>query len=245
MESKIKKILSKQDIVILPPQDVMETLDIIDFHITTTMLDPWYNRGIGGVDKDYFLWVSKVLEKSEKICDNIFLWGFPDIICRALGHLPKDYELVAWLTWYYKNCPSVIRGWRSAQYTCLHLGRKKVKLYPENFMNQAQLERHANGKMRFIPGPSTVIEEPLLIGFVGKKEQIGKPSETTQKPMKVFEPMIKITTLPGDIVLDPMCGTGTTGEVCKILGRKVILCDMNEERIKMCEKRLGVDRIEL
>jgi site-specific DNA-methyltransferase (adenine-specific) len=245
MRIKLEKILENQDIVILPPQDVMETLDLIDFHISTVMLDPWYNRGLGGEKEDYMPWISQVLEKTGGISDHIFLWGFPDIICRALGHMPNEFELVAWLTWYYKNCPSVIRGWRSAQYTCLHLGRKKVKLYPENFMNQSQLERHANGKMRFIPGPSTVIEEPLLIGFCGKKEQIGKPSETTQKPFKVFEPMIKITTHEGDIVLDPMCGTGTTGDVCKTLGRKVILCDSNEERIKMCEQRLGVKRIKL
>ena len=112
-------------------------------------------------------------------------------------------------------------------------------------MNQTQLDKHAAGKMRFIPGPSTVIEEALLIGFVGKKEQVGKPSETTQKPLKVFEPMIKISTKKNDIVVDPMCGTGTTGEVCKNLGRKVILCDMNEDRIKMCEERLGVKRSKL
>ena len=209
------------------------------------MLDPWYNRGHGGEKEDYMPWISTVLERSGKISDHIFLWGFPDIICRALGHMPDDYELVSWLTWYYKNCPSIIRGWRSAQYTCLHLGRKKVKLYPENFMNREQLDRYATKRMRFIPGPSSVIEEPLLIGFCGKKEQIGKPSITTQKPLKVFEPLIKISTLTGNIVVDPMCGTGTTGEVCKNLGRKVILCDSNEERIQMCEERLGVKRIKL
>jgi site-specific DNA-methyltransferase (adenine-specific) len=245
MSSKLEKLINENDIVILSPRDVMETLDLIDFHVTTTMLDPWYNRGTGGVNEDYMPWISSILEKTGKHSDNIFLWGFADIICRALGHLPENYELVAWLTWYYKNCPSVIRGWRSAQYTCLHLGKKKVKLYPEHFMNQTQLDKHAAGKMRFIPGPSTVIEEALLIGFVGKKEQVGNPSETTQKPMKVFEPMIKISTKKNDIVVDPMCGTGTTGEVCKNLGRKVILCDMNEERIKMCEERLGVKRVKL
>ena len=124
MTINLKKLLTKQDIIILPPQDVMETFDLIDFHVSTVMLDPWYNRGHGGEKEDYMPWISTVLERSGKISDKIFLWGFPDIICRALGYMPDDYELVSWLTWYYKNCPSIIRGWRSAQYTCLHLGRK-------------------------------------------------------------------------------------------------------------------------
>ena len=113
MSSKLEKLINENDIVILSPRDVMETLDLIDFHVTTTMLDPWYNRGIGGVSEDYMPWISSILEKTGKHSDNIFLWGFADIICRALGHLPENYELIAWLTWYYKNCPSVIRGWRS------------------------------------------------------------------------------------------------------------------------------------
>lgn len=245
MVTKIEKLLEKQDIIILPPHDVMDTLDLIDFHVTTAMYDPWYNRGVGGVQNDYFPWVKELLDKTAVKSDNIFLWGFPDIICRALGHLPEKFELIAWLTWYYKNCPSINRGWRSAQYTCLHLGKNKVKLYPEHFMNQVQLEKYAQGKLRFIPGPPTVIEEALLIGFCGKKEQIGNPSQTAQKPIKVYEPLIKMTTKEGDIVFDPMCGTGTTGEVCRQLKRKAILCDMDENKIKMAEERLKVKRLKI
>ena len=48
MTVNLKKLLTKQDIIILPPQDVMETFDLIDFHVSTVMLDPWYNRGHGG-----------------------------------------------------------------------------------------------------------------------------------------------------------------------------------------------------
>jgi hypothetical protein len=50
----------------------------------------------------------------------------------------EGVALVAWLTWYYKNCPSVIRGWRSAQLTCLHLSKLGAPLYPEHFLNEAQ-----------------------------------------------------------------------------------------------------------
>ncbi|HSO00450.1 MAG TPA: site-specific DNA-methyltransferase, partial [Candidatus Nanopelagicales bacterium] len=132
-----------------------------------------------------------------------------------------------------------IRGWRSAQMACLHLGRPAAKLYPEHFLNEAQLEKKRQGKLRYLPGPPSVIEAALLVGFIGKKEQQGHPS---QKPEKSIAPLIEMTTLPGDVVLDPMCGSGTTGAVCRRLGRRAILCDAAEEYVQMTERRLGVGR---
>ena len=72
-------------------------------------------------------------------------------------------------------------------------------------MNDDQRRRLREGKMRFVPGPDTVFVVPLNIGFVGKKEQTGHPA---QKPLKVIEPLIMMSTVPGDIVVDPMCGCG-------------------------------------
>src|SRR5205807_955059 len=109
----------------------------------------------------------------------------------------------------------------------------------EHFLNEAQLKKKAEGKLRYMPGPPSVIAAPLNIGFVGRAEQSGHPA---QKPVKVFEPLIVMTTKPGDLVLDPMCGAGTTGEVCRSLGRRAILCDSSEEYIQITEKRLGISR---
>ena len=225
-------------IKVLRPQDVFETLDSVDEPIAATILDPWYNRGLGGQRDDYDQWLQDVVEKTAKISSHIFVWGFPDIVCRVLTSLPEDVSLVAWLTWYYKNCPSVIRGWRSAQYTCLHLAHKGAPVYPEHFMNDVQLEKKKQGKMRFIPGPPTVIEVPLNIGFVGKKEQTGHPA---QKPEKVIDQLIRMTTIEGDTVLDPMCGAGTTGMVCANLNRRAILADVDEHWTNVTRERIGVD----
>jgi site-specific DNA-methyltransferase (adenine-specific) len=158
-----------------------------------------------------------------------------EIIYPLLDRLPKGFKLLAWLTWYYKNCPSVIQGWRSAQSTCLHLISEDAKTYPEHFLNEAQVEKRKAGKMRFMPGPASVLEVPLNIGFVGKNEQTGHPA---QKPEKVIEPLVLMSTRPGETVLDPMCGSGTTGAVCQKLGRKAILCDISEEYLEVTKKRL-------
>ncbi len=228
----------KGKVTILPPQDVFDTLAQVD-HVACTILDPWYNKGYGGARPDYHEWLSRVLTATARVSDHIYLWGFPDIIHKALDYLPKGTKLVAWLTWYYKNCPSVIRGWRPAQFTCLHISQDKARLYPEHFLNGVQKERFENGKMRFVPGPPSVIETSLLVGFVGRKEQTGHPS---QKPVKTIEPLVLMATREDDTVLDPFCGSGTTGIVCRDLGRHSILCDASEEYTEMTEKRLGIKR---
>jgi hypothetical protein len=223
------------------PQDVVETLKAVVDPVNVVMLDPWYNKGVGGVRDDYDDWLSYVVELSGQLADHVYVWGFPEIVWRLLSRLPEELTLVAWLTWYYKNCPSVIRGWRSAQYTCLHLSRPAARLYPEHFLNEAQLEKQRAGKLRYMPGPPSVIDVPLNIGFVGRNEQTGHPS---QKPEKVYEPLIQMTTVPGDIVLDPMCGAGTTGAVCAKLGRQAILCDASEEYTAITERRLGIRQVQ-
>jgi site-specific DNA-methyltransferase (adenine-specific) len=227
--------LKETSIQVLSPRDVFETLAAIDENVTTTILDPWYNKGVGGTRDDYQEWLNRLATETARISEHIFLWGFPEIVHRVLDSLPSGFSLVAWLTWYYKNCPSVIKGWRSAQLTCLHLARDGARLYPEHFLNEAQLEKQRQGKLRYMPGPPSVIEVPLNIGFVGKDEQTGHPA---QKPVKVIEPLILMTTHEGDLVLDPMCGSGTTGVVCKNLNRRAILCDESEQWVEGTKRRL-------
>lgn len=230
-----KPTLQANGIEVLPPADVMDTFKTINTKVSSVILDPWYNRGVGGERDDYDEWLQTVVSMSFKIAGHVFVWGFPDIVCNVLHKLPSGVKLTAWLTWYYKNCPSIIRGWRSAQYTCLHLSKNNATVYPEHFMNDEQRQRFENGKMRFIPGPSTVIEAPLNIGFVGKNEQTGHPA---QKPVSTIAPLVKMSSQPGEVVLDPMCGAGTTGVACSILGRKAILCDHSEEYTEITKKRL-------
>ena len=234
--------MKNDEIIVLPAQDVKDTIKGIKERVTTTILDPWYNKGIGGVRSDYYEWLFDLLGDVAQISDNIFLWGFPDIIYKVLDNLPGQFRLVSWLTWYYKNCPSVVRGWRPAQYTCLHLAKPTATLYPEHFLNGNQLDKKEQGKLRYIPGPTSVIEVPLEIGFVGRKEQTGHPA---QKPVKTIEPLIMMTTKEGDLVFDPMCGSGTTGVVCRKFNRRAILCDHEQKYIDMTEKRLGIQQLSL
>ncbi len=233
------------DVETLPPDDVLATLTAVPVDVTTTILDPWYNKGVGGHRDDYNDWLNEVIVAAAKVSQHIFVWGFPEIVAHQVARIPQNFKLVAWLTWYYKNCPSVIRGWRSAQNACLHLSTEDARTYPEHFLNGSQLERWKSGKMRFVPGPPTVLEVPLNVGFVGKDEQTGHPA---QKPLSVIKPLILMTTRENDLVLDPMCGSGTTGEACVQLNRRAILCDQSEEWMDVTRERVersyqGIDPI--
>ncbi len=119
--------------VILTPMDIFESIELIKssgIKPRVTMLDPWYNKGFGEIRTDYDDFVISILEALVGISDHLFLWGFPEIIAQYFNRIPTEYHLVAWLTWYYKNNPSVIRGWRSRQNACLHLSQGRQSYIP-------------------------------------------------------------------------------------------------------------------
>jgi site-specific DNA-methyltransferase (adenine-specific) len=61
----------------------------------------------------------------------------------------------------------------------------------------------------------------------------------TQKPVLLFEYLIKTYTNKGDLVLDNCAGSGTTGVACKNLGRKYIGIEISEEYCEIARKRIN------
>jgi site-specific DNA-methyltransferase (adenine-specific) len=61
----------------------------------------------------------------------------------------------------------------------------------------------------------------------------------TQKPVALFEYLIKTYTNEGDLVLDNCAGSGTTGVACKNLNRNYILIEKEPEYIEIIKKRLS------
>jgi site-specific DNA-methyltransferase (adenine-specific) len=61
----------------------------------------------------------------------------------------------------------------------------------------------------------------------------------TQKPVALFEYLIKTYTNPGETVLDNVMGSGTTGVACKNLGREFIGIEKDEAYFKIAEARIN------
>ena len=67
------------------------------------------------------------------------------------------------------------------------------------------------------------------------KEKLGYP---TQKPVALLERILNASSNPGDVVLDPFCGCGTTVHAAQKLGRNWIGIDVTHLAIGLIEKRL-------
>jgi len=66
----------------------------------------------------------------------------------------------------------------------------------------------------------------------------GKKAHSTQKPEALLYRILMASSDPGDVVLDPFFGTGTTGAVAKKLGRKWIGIERDRKYIKVAQKRI-------
>lgn len=79
---------------------------------------------------------------------------------------------------------------------------------------------------------------PLCTGGERIKKD-GRKAHTTQKPEALLHRVIETTSNPGDIVLDPFCGTGTTAAVAHKLGRRFITVDREPEYVRIALERVA------
>ncbi|MBV7408247.1 site-specific DNA-methyltransferase [Maritimibacter sp. DP1N21-5] len=80
---------------------------------------------------------------------------------------------------------------------------------------------------------------PICNGGERLKDENGDKAHPTQKPEALLHRVLIGTTNPGDVVLDPFFGTGTTGAVAKMLGREYIGIEREEAYRKVATARIA------
>src|SRR5271156_3149591 len=80
---------------------------------------------------------------------------------------------------------------------------------------------------------------PLCTGEERLKGYNGKKLHPTQKPEALLGRVILAASRPDDLVLDPFCGTGTTGAVARRLHRRFIGVERQADYAAAAEKRIG------
>ncbi|MFB2530641.1 site-specific DNA-methyltransferase [Paracoccus sp. p3-h83] len=80
---------------------------------------------------------------------------------------------------------------------------------------------------------------PICTGHERLKDEAGDKAHPTQKPEALLHRVIVGTTNPGDVILDPFFGTGTTGAVARMLGRDFIGIEREEAYRTAAERRLA------
>ncbi len=80
---------------------------------------------------------------------------------------------------------------------------------------------------------------PICSGGERLKDGDGRKAHPTQKPEALLHRVILAATRPGDVVLDPFFGTGTTGAVARRLGRRFIGIERDEEYARAARTRIA------
>ncbi len=128
-------------------------------------------------------------------------------------------------------------GTRSEDYwfdvDAVKLKRRVLAPYRDRNGQPKDWQTTDQGKFR-ITHPSNLWTD-ISIPFWSMPENTDHP---TQKPEKLIAKIILASSQPGDIVLDPFLGSGTTSVVAKKLNRRYIGIEMDEEYACIAEKRL-------
>lgn len=83
---------------------------------------------------------------------------------------------------------------------------------------------------------------PICTGAERLKDDDDEKVHPTQKPEALLFRILNATTKPGDVVLDPFFGTGTTGAVARKLGRHFIGIEREDSYINAALKRIATIR---
>lgn len=132
-----------------------------------------------------------------------------------VGNLRPSFEPVMWFTKPYKIGTTIA----------------------DNALNYGVGPYNEKAFLRYVSSPDNVLE----CGF--------EPGEgglhPTQKPVRLMQALIELTTQPGQIVLDPFAGSGSTLVAARHLNRHFVGFDISKQYVETCRSRLQTDLIAL
>lgn len=88
--------------------------------------------------------------------------------------------------------------------------------------------------LRYEKSPDNILHSGFYPGEVGH--------HPTQKPIKLMQALIELTTQKGQVVLDPFCGSGTTLVAALQTGRNYVGFEISKEYALIAAKRLEIDQ---
>ena len=154
------------------------------------------------------------------------------------------------ITWEREKGRGALRNWKncsediwfftaSDDYTFnvdeVKLKRRVIAPYTNEEGNPKDWDQTDNGGFR-LTHPSNLWTD-VSVPFWSMPENTDHP---TQKPEKLIAKLILASSNPGDVILDPFLGSGTTSVVAKKLGRSYVGIEVDEMYCCLAEKRLGL-----
>jgi len=149
-----------------------------------------------------------------KIMQDLGYWILNDVIWVKTNPMPN------WLSVRFTNATETLI-WAVKD--------KNVKKYT---FNKEYARKFGVGKIG-----ANVWVLPICQGDERLKTEEGKKLHSTQKPIELLKRVVLTSTKEGDLILDPVAGTGTTGYVARALGRDFVMIEINPKYVKGIEER--------
>ncbi len=141
------------------------------------------------------------------------------------------------IVWRKSNAmPSITKRTftHTAEYVCWFANGKNWT-YNYGQMKAFNPERAKSGESKQMPD---YVQMPLVQGAERIKAPTGRALHPTQKPERLLEIIITASSNPGNVVLDPFVGSGTTAVVAGRLGRRWIGIEKEEAYVKAALDRI-------
>jgi modification methylase len=242
---------------ILPGDCITEMARLPDKSVDLIFADPPYNLQLGGdlfrpeggrvdaVDDEWDKFESLAaydnftrdwLEQARRILkDDGTIWviGSYHNIYRV-GALLQDAEfwILNDIVWRKTNPMPNFRGTRftNAHETLLWCAKDEKARYTFNYRAMKALNDDLQMRSDW--------SFPICAGPERVKGADGSKAHPTQKPEALLYRILLACTKPGDVVLDPFFGTGTTGAVARRLGRRWIGIERESAYVKVARERI-------
>ena len=227
--------------------------------IDLLILDPPYNlnKSFNGRKfsrrsvEDYTCYLDEIITKLKPLlCDtaSVYICGDWHTSASIFDVASRHFSVRNRITWEREKGRGAKTNWKnssediwfctvSEDYTfnvkAVKLRRKVLAPYTDETGKPKDWEVTGNGNFRDTH-PSNIWTD-ITIPFWSMPENTDHP---TQKCEKLIARLILASSNPGDVVLDPFLGSGTTSVVAKKLGRQYLGIDIDEEYCLLAERRL-------
>ena len=140
----------------------------------------------------------------------------------------EGYKIINNITWQKTNPPPNLACRCFTHSTETILWAQKADRKSHHLFNY-ELMKEVNGGKQM---------KDVWTGSLTKSTEKKEGKHPTQKPEYLLERIVLASTAEGMLVMDPFCGSGTTGVAAKRLGRKFIGLEMREEYLEISRRRL-------
>jgi len=240
--------------------ELLRTLKSESVHMA--FADPPYNIKKAQWDsfesqKDYIEWSMKWIAEVHRVLKSegsLYICGFSEILADIKWSAASFFAGCKWLVWYYRNKANLANDWGRSHESILHFRKSRrfvfnldaVRVpynqhtlkYPQH--PQAATSQYGNGKSYvWAPNPNgakpkDVFEIPAISNNSWEKYH-----HPTQKPVELVKKFVLASSNPGEVVIDPFGGAGTTYAVCEALKRKWIGTELEETYCDIIQERLA------